>query len=112
MPRSEIWAAAGPAATAAAARARASTRTSFMVCAPFEQGALRRSPALYPKVLVQLVHAGGQRRVGNHVHHPPVLHDVMAVGHGGRGVKGLLDEPDGGAVLLEAGGGGAGLLGG
>src|SRR5215470_1014979 len=80
-----------------AARATASpttrTRASFMVCAPLR--------GLYPKVFVQLVHAGGERGVGDHVDHSSVLDDVVAVGHGGREMKVLLDEKDGEPLLLE-----------
>src|SRR5438477_1000657 len=109
MTPSEIWATAAP-ATRTAATATASTRASFMVCAPCLSVLSASTAALSPKVLVQLVHAGGQRRVGNHVHHPAVLHDVVTVGHGRREVEVLLDQQDGEALLLEAGDGAADLL--
>src|SRR5437762_3529335 len=95
---SETWAAAGPAATTTA-RAAVSIRARRM-------GRLLRvrvgPPRLYPKVLVQLVHAGGQRRVRNEVDNAPVLDDVVTIGHGGCEVEVLLDEQDGEALALEA----------
>src|SRR4051812_13789062 len=94
------WAEEAPAARTVA-RTRTSTRASFMICAPCRVG-LRRLRELYPKVVVQLVHAGGQRRVLHHVHDPAVLDDVVPVGHGGREVEILLDEQDREALLLES----------
>src|SRR5256885_11196304 len=91
MTPSDIWAAAGPAATRAT-----SPRTSIraMRMRWLLRVRVRVIPKLYPKVFVQPLHAGGERRVGDHVHHSPVLHDVMAVGHRGGGVGDLLDQPD------------------
>src|SRR2546426_2283853 len=89
MTPSDIWAAAGPAATRAT-----SPRTSIraMRMRWLLRVRVRGTRKLYPKVFVQLVHAGGERRVGDHVHHPPVLHDVVAVGHAGGGGEGMLLE--------------------
>src|SRR5206468_9399533 len=41
-----------------------------------------RPPALYPEVVMELVHVGVELSVRNHVHHPAVLHHVVTVGDG------------------------------
>src|ERR1051325_5447335 len=95
MTPSEIAGACAEDAPAArtVARTRTGTRANFMVCAPLR--------GLYPKVVVQLVHAGRQLGVRDEVHHPAVLDDVVAIGHGGREMEILLDEQDGEPLLLE-----------
>src|SRR5712691_559697 len=97
---SEIWAWATP-AVRTSARAIESSLIVSIPC-PFV--------GLDAQVLVELVHAGLQAVVGNHVHDPPVLHQVMAIGDGGGEAEVLLDEQDGEAPGLEARDGGADLL--
>src|SRR5688572_23896648 len=63
----------------------------------------RRWSELYAKVFVQLVHAGPEPRVRDLVDDPAALHDVVAVGHGGREAEVLLDEQDREALRLEPG---------
>ena len=43
---------------------------------------------------MQLVHAGVELGVGDHVHDAAVLHHVVPVGHGGGEAEVLLDEQD------------------
>src|SRR5213593_954611 len=97
---SEIWAWATP-AVRTSARAMVS---SLIVGIPFP------FVGLDAQVLVELVHAGLQAVVGNHVDHPSVLHQVMAIGDGGREAEILLDEQDREPLSLEARDGGADLL--
>src|SRR4029434_6497184 len=101
MTPSEIWANAGPAARPAT-RTKATTRAMVMRALLVSVWVGCRAGSLYPEVLVQLVHAGGQVGVRYQIHHPAVLHDVVPIGHGGREAKVLLDEQDGEALGLEA----------
>ena len=57
---------------------------------------------LDPEVFVQLVHVGGQCRVGDHVHDTAVLHHVVAVGHRRGKAEVLLDEQDRESRRLKA----------
>src|SRR5215472_4668146 len=66
--------------------------------------------ALHAQILVQLLHVGFQRGVGDHVHDPPALHDVVPVGDGSREPEVLLDQQDREALLLELADGAADLL--
>src|SRR4029450_9262080 len=100
MTPSEIWANAGEAASPTT-RTKAITRAMVMrALLVSSRGWMRGS--LYPEVLVQLVHAGGQVGVRYEIHHPDVLHDVVPIGHGGPDAEVLLDEQDGEALGLEA----------
>src|SRR5438093_9363335 len=69
-----------------------------------------RTAALYPEVVVQLGHVGVEVTVGDHVHHPAVLHHVVAVGDGGGEAEVLLDEEYGEPLTLESPQRGADLL--
>src|SRR5438445_9849336 len=99
---SEIWALAGP-ARLRTIMVSATMRTMVMLSAPFWE-------ALDAEIVVQLAHAGFELRVGNHVHHPAVLHHVVAIGDGGREPKVLLHEQHGETLALEPPQGGADLL--
>src|SRR5688572_1515426 len=96
---SEIWAAAGPAASRVIS-ARGRTRAMSI---GWLLGSRMSAGRLYAKIRVQLVHAGRQLRVGDEVDDPAVLDDVVAVGHGGGEAKVLLDEQDREALGLEPG---------
>src|SRR5712691_8766921 len=61
-----------------------------------------KAKGLYPKVFVELAHARLERLVGNHVHHPTMLHDAVPVRHRGREAEVLLDEEDGEALGAQA----------
>src|SRR5262245_55617351 len=97
MTPSEIWAAAGPAArlrTPMTATMRAIVmRRSFL--------AASTPAASDAEIVVQLVHAGGELGVGNHVHDAAVLHHVVAIGNGRGEAKVLLDEEHGEPLALE-----------
>jgi len=56
----------------------------------------------YAEILVQLRHRRLEPGIRNHVHHAPVLHDVVAIGHRLREAEVLLDQQDGVALLLQA----------
>src|SRR2546425_12922200 len=95
---SEIWACAGPTASATAA---SSARTRRVIM----RGLLSRvcpDAGLDPEVLVQRVHPGRERSVGDHIDDASVLHHVVTVGDRGREAEILLDEEDGEALRLEA----------
>src|SRR5258705_14002969 len=102
MTPSEIWANVGGAAASPATRTKATTRAMVMRELLVSVWVGWMPGSLYPEVLVQLVHAGGQVGVGHEIHDPAVLHDVVAIGHGGREAKVLLDEQDREALGLEA----------
>src|SRR4029453_15337243 len=103
---SESSAAAGPAASSTAARTRAIRKVILQT--PFVAG--NGSAALYPEGIVEPGHACGEVGVGDPVPHPAVLHDVVAVGHGGGEAEVLLDEEHGEARILQAADGRADLL--
>src|SRR5262245_56847642 len=102
MMPSEIWAKAGGAAVRPAARTRATMRAMVMRQLLVRVWIGCRRGSLYPEVLVQLVHAGGQVGVGDGIDHPAMLHHVVAIGHGGGEAEVLLDEQDGEAFRLQA----------
>src|SRR5690242_17865606 len=58
-------------------------------------------PSSYPEVVAQLVGVARNILVADHVDHPPVLDDVMAVGEGCGKVEILLDQKDREALLLQ-----------
>src|SRR5512134_1640257 len=94
MMPSETWAWAVPASAATAAAIN--VRCNFMV--PPVEKALRS----YAEIRVQLWHRRLEPGIGNHVHHAPVFHDVVAVGHRLREAEVLLHQQDGVALLLQA----------
>src|SRR5262245_22388675 len=55
----------------------------------------------YAEILVHLAHVPFELGIGNHVHHPAVLHDVVAVGHRRGEAEILLDEQDGEPLRLQ-----------
>src|SRR6267142_5356722 len=103
---SEIWASAGLARPRTARNA--TMRVMVMLCAPLRSTLGWRR--LYPEVVVQLGHVRFELGVRNHVHHPAVLHHVVAVGERGGEAEVLLDEENGEALSLQATQGGADLL--
>src|SRR5512134_1732865 len=94
MMPSETWAWAVPASAATAAAIN--VRCNFMV--PPVEKALRS----YAEIRVQFWHRRLEPGIGNHVHHAPVFHDVMAVGHRLREAEVLFDQQDGEAFALQA----------
>src|SRR5213594_2649046 len=117
---SEISAWTGAAAASSAA-ARTRTRVAVMVETPFissprtagpqPRDVLRLAlPSLDSEILVQLAHVGVELGVGDRVDDAAVLHDVVAVGDGGREPEVLLDEQDRESVGLQPANGGADLL--
>src|SRR3990167_6083898 len=107
MTPSEIWACATPRGRASASSVMNTLLTMYLLLSSVDGWS---GPSLYAEVLVQLVHAGRQLRVGNHVHHPAVLHHVVAVGDPRGEAEVLLDQQDGEALGLQAPDGGADLL--
>src|SRR3990172_5270233 len=106
MTPSDTWALAVPAVTNVAAMAAAmSVRLSFIAGFSCE-----KSLPSYPEILVQLVHVRIELRVGNHVHHPAVLHHVVPVGDRRGETEVLLHQQNGEAFGLEARDGPADLL--
>src|SRR5262249_21627163 len=106
MTPSEICANAGLALSARTAR-DTTMGPMVMRLAPLSR---RGSAGLYPEVVVQLGHVGPERRVGNHVHHPAVLHHVVAVGDRGGEPEVLLHQQHSKSLVLESAQGGADLL--
>src|SRR5229473_39810 len=92
MTPSEICATAGAAAVASTATASVRVRSMRIMELSFSD----------TEIFVQLVHRGVEPVVLDHVHHPPSLHDVVPVGHGGREAEVLLHEQDGEPLGFEA----------
>src|SRR4029450_416252 len=107
MMPSEICASAEPEPKPSTAR-NATMRTMVMLSAPLRSSLGWRG--LYTQVVVQLGHVGFELGVRNHVHHPAVLHHVVAVGDGGGEAEVLLHQENGEAFLLEPAERGADLL--
>src|SRR5690242_12658752 len=70
----------------------------------------RGSACLNPEILVQLLHAGFEHVVGDHIDHLAMLHDVVTIGDGLRETEILLDEQHGKAAILDLLDGPADLL--
>src|SRR6185503_5240184 len=103
MTPSDTWALAVPAMAAIAAASNVCL--SFIACFSCE-----KSKTSYPEILVQLGHVGLQLRVGNHVHHPAVLHHVMPVRDRRGEAEILLHQQDRETLGLELRDGAADLL--
>src|SRR5580700_8777207 len=99
MTPSEIWAAAGPVASASAASA---LKNALIMWPPFRVERMVGDARLYSEIVVQLAEAGREPRVLDHVHHPAPLHHVVAVGHRSREAEVLLDQQDREALCFQA----------
>src|ERR1700730_8719436 len=119
MTLSEICALALPAPSAAASAKPRMLRLKIFIASPSSIVGQKRDgrantkcpqPLLNAEVIVKLRHVGVELRVGDHVHHAAVFHDVMPVRDGGREMEVLFDQKNREPLCLELCDGAADLL--